>query len=180
MKKLLLLLPCLVLVSSCMAEPAKPLPDPDEGKVKVSLNTTNAMEAGLTTDDSTSPITVNIAIPDSEETYSIELGAPCYKHSSYDEIVVKSGAYFKSLSEYHVDRLVVDVFAGKGIFFDVYSNNAGTGTAIEYHESKVESVDKAGGGVVYEYPIDSTGWMIKNNTEKNKPAFYSVTVVFSM
>ena len=176
MKRLLCLLPALLLVA-CQPEPAKPLPGPDPETVTVTLLPTNS---GLVNDDSTSVISVSLDIKEHEEKYQLDFSSGCYLHSSHPEFVIKSGSYFKSVSNYHVDRLIVDFFGGKGTFFDVYASNDGSGEKVMYHSSEITPIDKDGGGVVYEYPIDSSGWMIKNNTTDNKAAFYSVTIVFSL
>ena len=177
MKKLFLLLPVILLAVSCKPEANDFLPAIPEGSLKASLNSSNS---GLTKDESTSELQVALVVADSTQTYSVKIGVPCYIHTSFPEIVMKSGAYFKSVSEYRVDRLIVDFFGSKGVFFDVYANKEGTGATVGYYKSTVTSSDVEGGGMVYEYPINSTGWIIKNNTENNKPGFYSVTVVFSV
>ena len=178
-KYLLFVLPMLVMIS-CAPEAEKPLPPPSTETFTVNLNTSNST---LTGDDSTENLTVNLsAIEDETVSYQLEIGAPCYLHHRFDEIVIKQGGYFKSLSTYHVDRLIVDFYGGSLNLFGVYANAEGTGSAVMYHESSVAPVDAQGGGVVYEYPIDSTGWMIKNTAgnDQSKPGIYSVTVVFAV
>ena len=197
MKKYLFLLALPLLMTSCAKEPAEALSSlPIDFSNTTSTSNGSSLESseaeptyqwvkltpensGLTNDDSTSSklVTLNSEIDSSIE-YSIEIGAPCYLHSKFHEFVVKPGAYIRSLSdEYTVDRLIVDFYSSKGINFDVYSNSEGTGTALEYHTSDVKPEDSAD-GTVYEYAINGNNWCIKNNTEFNKPAFYSIIVVF--
>ena len=114
--------------------------------------------------------------------YAFEIGNPCYLKdlsSGLQEIVVKPGAYICSNSEYQVNRLIIDFYGGKGTNFNVYNNKEGKGNPLPYHESGVLPQDPNDGGMVYEYAIDGKEWIIKNETEFNKPAFYSITVIFS-
>ena len=179
MKKisLLLLLP-LAMLFSCAPEAKKALPSIPAGSYTAILNPETST---LTKDDSTEPISVNLKSEENKNvTYSLELGNPFYLHASEPEFVLVGNAYIKSISTYKVDRLIVDFFGKKGTFFDVYASNDGSGNKIDYHESTVKPYDEEGGGKVYEYPIDSTGWMIKNGTTDRKPAFYSITIVFTV
>lgn len=133
---------------------------------------------GLSSDDSTSAIQLSLSsLIDSSVTYELEIGVPCYLHSKFHEFVMKPGSYIKSLSQYTVDRLIIDFYGAKGTNFEVYSTADGTGSAIEYHESYNEPED-SDGGAVYEYPINGTEWSIRNNTDVYKPGIYSVIVVF--
>ena len=193
MKKILFLLALPLLMTGCAKEPAEVLSSLpiDFSNTTSSSNDSSNVEptyqwikltpenCGLTKDDSTSSISVTLNSEiDSSIKYSIEIGAPCYLHSKFHEFVVKPGAYIKSLTdEYVVERLIVDFYGGKGTNFDVYSNSEGTGDALEYHKSNNKPEDSAD-GIVYEYAINGNEWCIKNNTEFNKPAFYSIIVVF--
>lgn len=181
MKKLLFALLPLVLSVSCAPEPEKPLPPAPENVYTAVLNPSVST---LTHDDSTENITLNLeSQEDSEVTYSLMIGAPCYIHNSFDEILIKGDGFFKSVSTYHVDRLIIDCYGGQVGIFDVYPNVEGTGSKVEYHESAVQPIDPQGGGQVFEYPINSNGWLIKRTSgllDKQKPGIYSVTVVFEI
>ena len=174
MKKLLLLLPVALMLFGCRQEASEYLPDIPSDALQAKLTKANS---GLTTDDSTEELTANLTA--GSATYSVKIGAPCYAHSRFDEFVIKQGGYVKSASTYHVDRLIVDFYSTKGVNFEVFNNAEGTGEKLTEWKSKVETVDSTDGGLVYEYKIESTGWMIKN-TSSYKPGFYSVTVVFTL
>lgn len=179
MKKILLMLPFLLIATGCAKNPSEPLPniDPETTVYKAKLTPENSL---ITNEDTTEAYTVNIASEEDAETkYSIEIGAPCYLSTKAHEFIMKPGSYLKSVSEYTVDRLIVDFYGGKGINFGVYANLEGTGEALEYHTSNVLAEDPDDGGIVYEYAINGTAWCLKNITEYNKPGIYSVTVVFS-
>ena len=176
MKKLLFLLPIAILtLTGCQPEPKSPLPDPDPESYQVTLNPDNS---GLTSEDLEQNIECKLEIEGKTETYDIEISAPTYYSTKHEEMMLKDGSYFKSISAYHVDRLIVDFYDGQFGNFSVYSTAEGTGDAAEAHESTSESPHKSAGGKILEYAIESTGWMIKNVS--NKAGFYSVTVVFSM
>ena len=178
MKKLLLFIIPMMLMASCAPEAKGTLPTIPAGSYTAILNPETST---LTKDDSTKPISVNLKSEENKDaTYSLELGAPFYLHASEPEFVLVGDAYIKSVSTYKVDRLIVDFFGKKGTFFDVYASNDGSGNKIDYHESTVKPYDEEDGGKVYEYPIDSNGWMIKNGTTDRKPAFYSITIVFTV
>ena len=180
MKKILLLIP-LLLLGSCAKDPGGKLEPPDNDSYSVTINPTSS---GLTTTDSTENVSVSLpSDKDSSITYSVEFGKPCYINSDHPEIMVKLDGYIKSLSTYIVDRLIIDFFGTKGTIFDVFANDSGTGTPVEYHSSSVTSIDPNGGGMVYEYPINSSGWLIKRTSglvDKQKPGFYSITVIFKV
>ena len=186
MKKILFVLPALLLIGACAKEPASELSSINLSESVESGQTPSFYTAkltksnsGLTTDDSTEAIQTEIASDqDATVKYKFEIGAPCYQHSKFDEFIVKQGAYIKSVSNYVVDRLIVDFYSTKGVNFNVYANAAGTGDPLEYHTSTVQTVDPDDGGMVYEYAINGTEWCI-NNTTSYKPGFYSITVVFT-
>jgi len=179
MKKLLVLIPFLLVAAACGSKPKEPL-SPTEASYNAKLTPELST---LTSDDSTEKVSVSIASnEDANVKYDMEIGNPCYLKTlsnGLKEIIVKPGAYIKSVSEYKVDRIIVDFFAGKGVNFGVYASADGSGDALEYHESSIAPVYPEDNGVVYEYAINGNAWCLKNNTEFNKPAFYSITVVFS-
>lgn len=177
MKKTLIILPLTLLLFGCKPDPSPALPPVEPETLQAVLNPTTST---LTSEDSKTAIPVNLSVSGKSETYGVEIGAPCYLHSKHPEIVMKAGGYFKSISTYHVDRLIVDFYGAQLGYFDVFATNDGSGNPVQYHNSSVAPIDPNGGGVVYEYPIDSNGWMIKNTTENNKPGFYSVTIIFSL
>ena len=180
MKKLLFVLSLTALLVGCAKEPAGNLPPVEGTTYSVTLTPENST---LTGDDSTTATRVELsAKEDANVKYTVEIGVPCYVKtlgSGLKEIVVKPNAYIKSISNYTVDRLVVDFYGGKGINHKVYAKADGTGNEVEYHTSEVAPVDPNDDGTVYEYPINGTEWGIYNKTEYNKPAFYSVTIIFS-
>lgn len=180
MKKILFLIP-LLLISSCAKDPGGKLGPIDNDSYSVTINPTSS---SLTATDSTENVSVSIpSNEDSNITYSVEFGAPCYINNKYPEIMVKLDGYIKNLSTYTVDRLIIDFFGTKGTIFDVFANESGTGNPVEYHSSSVSPIDPDGGGMVYEYPINSSGWLIKRSSglnENQKPAFYSITVIFKV
>ena len=179
MKKLLVLLPLLLAAVACAPEPKEPLPDPDPEVTYYSVKLTPENSL-ITSADTTESYTVNLAsAEDANVQYSIEIGAPMYLSTKAHEFIMKPGSYLKSVSTDKVDRLIVDFYGGKGINFGVYANAAGTGDALEYHESTVQPEDPNDGGTVYEYAINGNAWCMKNITEYNKPGIYSLTVVFS-
>lgn len=174
MKKLLFILPFALLLGACRTD-AEPLPDvPAEAK-SVKLTKANC---GLTTDDSTAAFTTLLDIEGSEAKYEFEIGPNCYAHSTYEEFLIKKDGYIKSKSEYKVDRLVIDYMSKKGINFEVLN---ASNTVVESHTSTVKTEYPAADdyGAVVEYPIDGNSWTIRNTTEY-KPAFYSITVIFTM
>ena len=194
MKKALLLIPFIILLVSCGKPAEEKLPDLSEittvdsegSEVPVVFYQSKLTPANstLTNDDSEEKIHVEIASDEGEENYGIEISNPCYLKnlsSGLQEIVVKPGAYISSFNnpKYMVNRLIIDFYSGKGVNFDVYSNLSGEGESLPYHESSIDAIDPSDGGMVYEYEINSVDWIIKNNTEFNKPAFYSITVVYS-
>lgn len=196
MKKLLLLFIFPLMLVGCAKEPAETLSSlPIDINGQSSSSQSSEQESsnngpayhyvkltpensGLTNDDSTEiiPLTLDSSVDNSVK-YELAITNPCYLHAKFHEFVVKPGACIFSMSEYTVDRLIIDFYGEKGVFFDVYDNNEGKGAALEYHSSTYEPED-SDGGMVYEYSIQSSGWCIKNNTEFNKPGFYSITVIF--
>lgn len=181
MKKILFAVLPMLLAVGCAPEPGAQLPPTPDDSYTAVLNTVSST---LTHEDSVENITVNLASSKSSEvTYSVMIGAPCYIHNTYDEILIKGDGFFKSVSSYHVDRLIIDCYGGQVGIIDVYSNVEGTGTPVAYHESSVAPADPDGGGKVFEYPIDSTGWLVKRTSglaDKQKPGIYSVTIVFEI
>ena len=179
MKKLLVLMPLLLVAVACGKAPAEPLPDPDPEVTYYSVKLTPENSL-ITSEDTTEnyDVTLNSA-EDAETQYTIKIGAPMYLSTKAHEFIMKPGSYLKSVSTYNVDRLIVDFYGGKGVNFGVFANADGTGTALEYHESSVQPEDPNDGGTVYEYAINGNAWCMKNITEYNKPGIYSLTVVFS-
>ena len=143
------------------------------------LDSTNS---GLTTDDLAETINVNVPTTDNKESYSFTISQNAYLknvENDLQEIILKDSCYICSNSDYQVNRLIVDFYGKKGTNFTVYNNKEGTGSGLAYHESSIEPIDAPSGGVVYEYAIDGTDWMIKNTASPYKSGFYSITVVFS-
>lgn len=173
MKKLLFILPFAMLLVSCQ-QPASELPSVSEDAKQVKLTKANC---GLTTDDSTVEFATSLDIPGSESKYEFLIGPNCYAHATYEEFLIKKDGYIKSKSTYHVDRLIIDYMSKKGVNFKVFSGE----TEVTSHESSVPTEYPAEDdyGAVLEYPINGTSWSITNETDY-KPAFYSVTVVFTM
>ena len=174
MKKLLFVIPFVALLGACF-ESEPELPKVEESAKSVKLTKANC---GLTQDDNVTAFEKSLEIEGSEEKYTFEIGPNCYAHKSYDEFLIKKGGYIKSKSTYNVDRLIIDYFSGKGTNFEVLDAN---NQIVSSHESSVATEypgdnDK---GAVLEYPINGTSWTIRNTTEY-KPAFYSVTVVFTI
>ena len=182
MKKLLLVLPVFALLAGCdwFVEPEEKLPDPNpkENEVIKSVKLTK-FNCGLTSDDSTEAFETSLDIEGKTEKYTFEIGPNCYNHAEYDEFLIKPNGYIKSKSSYRVDRLVIDYFSKKGVNFEVLDASNNT---VAYHESSVttEYPGENDFGAVIEYPINGTSWTIQNTTEYNKPAFYSITVIFVM
>ena len=172
MKKVLFLIPVIALLGACK-EVDPPLP-PASG-LTVKLTKANC---GLTNDDSTEAFETSLAIEGRSEKYVFEIGPNCYAHSQYEEFLIKKDGYIKSKSEYKVDRLIIDYMSKKGVNFTVLD---ASGAEVEAHESDVPTEYPASDdyGAVLEYPIDGNGWSVTNSTEY-KPAFYSITVVFSI
>ena len=193
MKKVLFLIPFIILITACGKAPQEALPDlsdittiDSEGSeipVTFYQSKLTPSNSTLTADDSTEKIHVNIVSDEDEKTYGFEIGNPCYLKnlsSGLQEIVMKPRAYISSYNNtYKVNRLIIDFYGGKGVNFEVYDNLTGKGTALPYHESNVVATDPSDGGQVYEYEINGNDWIIKNNTEFNKPAFYFFSVVYS-
>lgn len=178
MKKLLVLLPILLIGAACAPKAAEKL-DPVDIDEAYSIKITRE-NCGLTTDDSTTEITTNLkALEDESIEYSFKVGSPAYQHGTYDEFVLKESSYIKSNSNYVVDRLIVE-FYGPSVKFAVYNNTEGTGDELVYHESSTASEHPDDGGVVYDYGIGGKDWMIKNVSAPQKAAFYSITVIFTL
>ncbi len=187
MKKAFLLIPLLLIISSCAKEAKESLPPLSSNGSSSGQTTTyyhsklTKSNCGLTGEDSTSAMTTAIdSDEDSDIKYEFEIGAPAYQHSKHDEFVIKGDAYIKSASSYRVERLLIDFFSSKGVFFDVYANSSKSGEPLEPHKSDVAPQDPDDGGLVYEYAVESNGFYIANNTTNNKPAFYSITVIYSI
>ena len=174
MKKILFVLPFLALLGAC-ANPGEELPPAGSETKQVKLTKANC---GLTNDDSTEAFEKSLDIEGKEEKYIFEIGPHCYAHATYEEFLIKKDGYIKSKSNYTVDRLIIDYMSKKGINFVVENAN---GEAVQSHESSVATEYPAADdyGAVLEYPINGNAWTIKNTTEY-KPAFYSVTVVFTL
>ena len=180
MKKLLVLLPLVLLAAACGPTPKEPLPPTPEQSYSSKLT---PEKTTITTDDSTEATRAVVASEEDESvTYEFELSADIYlntKSSVANQFGVKPGASIKSVSTYTVDRIIVDFYGSKGVNYDVFANAEGTGTKLESHESTIAPADPNDGGQVLEYAINGTAWCLKNNTEFNKPSFYSITVIYS-
>ena len=174
MKKVLFILPFALLLGACRVD-ADPLPEVADNAKSVKLTKANC---GLTGEDSTAEFVTALDIEGSEAKYEFSIGPNCYAHATYEEFLIKKDGYIKSKSEYKVDRLVIDYMSKKGINFEVLNAE---GSAVESHTSTVATEYPAEDdyGAVVEYPIDGTSWTIRNTTDY-KPAFYSVTVIFTM
>ncbi len=176
MKKLLLVLSFSLFLVGCAPEPSPSLPPVGGNTYTVKLTPSNST---LTTADSTETIQVELpSVEDATVKYKLEIGSPCYikeLSSGLSEIIVKPNSYIKSVSNYTVKRLVIDFYGGKGINFNVYGNGD---SSLAYHTSEVAPADPNEGGMVYEYEVNHTSFNIKNETEFNKPGFYSISVVF--
>ena len=174
MKKVLFVLPFILLLGACR-EDAEPLPSVAEDAKTVKLTKANC---GLTGEDSTAEFTTALDIEGTESKYEFLIGPNCYAHATYEEFLIKKDGYIKSKSEYHVDRLIIDYMSKKAINFEVLN---ASGEVVESHASSVATEYPAAEdyGAVVEYSINGTAWTIRNTTDY-KPAFYSVTVVFTM
>ena len=176
MKRLLFVLALSTLLVGWAPEAAPELPPVGGSTYTVKLTPSKST---LTNEDSGSAIQVELASEEDETVkYKFEIGSPCYLKnlgSGLQEIIVKPNAYIKSVSNYTVKRLVVDFYGGKGTNFNVYGNGE---TSLEYHASSIPAADPNDGGMVYEYEVNHTSWQIKNETEFNKPGFYSISVIF--
>lgn len=176
MKKIFILglLPLFAL-TGCREEPASGLPD-----FKGDMALLTPENTSLTSSDSTVAEIVTLNVPDSEKTYQVEISAGCKLNTkgSSPQIQLAPGSYIKSVSEFTVDRLMVDYFGTKGTFYNVYNNKEGTGSTVKDYEAPKDLpvYDPDGGGKVLQFPINSTGWMIKNETEFNKPTFYAIYI----
>lgn len=175
MKKLLFLCPLLLVAVACAPKAEEVLP-PSQADYSILITKSNC---GLTADDSEVAIQTSLAsYEDPEVKYTFEIGAPAYQHANFNEFVIKKGSYIKSVSEYKVERLIIDFYSSKGVNFNVFNNKEGSGSPLNYHESTILPEDPTDGGCVYEYEINGIEWCI-NNTSDYKPAFYSIMVVFS-
>ena len=176
MKKLFLLaaIPMLTLIG-CRADPKPPLPDYTGTEIKLTPENST-----LTEDASTSATVVELEIPNSNETYSVEISSGCrWKTTSggYKEILLSPGSYIKSISTLTVARLQMDIFGRQGINYDVYANNQFQGDPLEEHLTNIPATEPNDYGQVFEYAVHANGWSIKNNTEYNKPCFYYITII---
>ncbi len=184
MKKILLLTIPVLALMGCAKEAGGKLPEPPEGSYTAVLE---ASVTTLTSEDSTEPIRVSlISEENSDVKYEVEIGAPVYVKTvststgeSYQEMVVKNGAYFKSISTYKVSKIACDIFEGKGINYEVHNTADGSGEALERHESSLTSTYAEDSGAVYEYEINSNAWSV-TNTSNYKPTFYSVIIYFEI
>lgn len=194
MKKILFVLPLVLLLGACAKEPGSQLSSlsiPDSYSDSASEGEVRTYTAKLTPEetklemvdgqpvDSNAPIDITLkADQDKNVTYDLILGSPCYLSTKAHEFIMKPGSYIKSVSTYKVDRIIVDFFGNKGVNFGVYANSDGSGEALESHVSTIPAEDPDDGGLVYEYEINGNAWYMKNITEYNKPGIYSVTVIF--
>ena len=181
-KKLLLAVIPAMMLAGCAPEAQPQLPPVEGNTFTVVLDASNST---LTTADSDSLIAVELhAKEDDSITYQLEIGAPCYLKTvsdgtnNYTEIILKEGAFIRSKSEYKVQRLILDIWKGQGINYEVFPNADGTGTKLVEHTSEITPVYEADNGAVYEYEVNSTGWDIVRFDRK--PGIYSVTIVFEI
>lgn len=180
MKKVLIILP-LLLLAGCAKEPSETASEPPINSYSVVLDVPSST---LTTEETTSPITVSLkAKEDQNTTYTLEIGAPCYEKqvsgTDYHEMVMKQNGYFKSISNYKVSLLRLDIFAGKGVNYEVYNNHQAEGNVIEAKNSTATPIYPEDNGKVYDYEINGKEWFIRNNSVY-KPCFYSVTIFFEV
>lgn len=175
MKFKFLLLPAMLFaLAGCREEPATGLPD-----FTGDIATLKSTDTSLTGTDSAEAEIVTLTVPNSEKTYQVEISAGCKLNTkgAAPQIQLNPGCYIKSVSEITVDRLVVDYFGTKGTFYNVYNNKEGTGEAVkDYEAPNTQVIDKDGGGKALQFPINSTSWIIKNETEFNKPTFYAIYI----
>lgn len=172
--KLLLLPVTLFALAGCKEEPATGLPD-----FVGDIATLKSKNTSLTSSDSTASEIVTLNVPNSEKTYQVEISAGCKLNTkgAAPQIQLNPGCYIKSVSGFTVDRLVIDYYASKGTFYTVYNNKEGTGEHVKDFEApKAVAIDSDGGGAVLQFPINSTSWIIKNETEFNKPTFYAIYI----
>ena len=174
MKKVLFVLPFALLLGAC-GKQGEQLPEPEAESKSVKLTKANC---GLTTDDSTEAFVTALDIEGTDKKYEFEIGPNCYAHSKWEEFLVKKDGYIKSKSTYKVDRLVIDYMSKNLITFEVHDAE---GNAVTPHESSVQTEypGESDYGAVAEFPINGNAWSI-NNVSEYKPAFYSVTVIFTM
>ena len=174
MKKLFILLPLLFLVG-CAPEAKPALPELDEHYTA----TLTADLSTLTADDSTAVI--NVTVPSKEDstvTYAFEIGYPCYIKTTpggKHEIILKDNAYIKSISEYKVERLVIDFYNGQGENHAVHAPMDST-AKVEPHESTITPTEPKDNGVVHEYEINQTSWKV--DRVDRKPGLYYISVLF--
>ena len=176
--KFVLIIP-FVTLTGCFLEPKESLEPVNDISYSVVLNGSNST---LTSNDSTSTITLSLPSKEDESiVYELEIGAPCYlkKVSTFQEIIMKNGGFFRSKSNFKVDRLILDIYEGKGINYEVFNQKDSSGKALDPHSSNIPPVYPEDKGAVYEYEINSNEWSI-TNTSIYKPAFYSVTIIFEI
>ena len=180
MKKLLLVFVPFLLIG-CAKEPTSNPSQVPPTSYSVTLNPTTST---LTSDDSSETFTVTLkANEDQSVTYQVEIGAPCYikqvQGTSYHEIIMKNGGYFKSISTYKVNKVSCDIFEGKGVNYEVFSNTDASGDPLEKYASDMTPTYAEDQGAVYDYNINANQWLIRNNSAY-KPAFYAVTIFFEV
>ena len=176
MKKILAILIAPMLLVGCVPEPEPELPPADPTLLEVKIDQS---KVDLPSTDNLAENTVyHLVIEDKTETYDIEIGKDTYYSTKHSEMMLQNGSYFKSVSTYTVDRIIVDYYEGQFGNFKVYANSDGTGEELAAHDSSVAAIAPDDGGKVAEYEVKSTGWMLKNT--QNKAGIYSITVVFSI
>ena len=176
MRKQLLVLFAPLLMMGCAQEAEPPLPPAPAESYTVVLNDVSST---LTSADSDHTFTVTLpSIEDPEVTYEVEIGGPCYLKNVglYNEIILKDGCYFKSVSDYKVNRIICDVYIGKGINYSVLDTADGSGEELDRHDSEISPVDTDPNAKVFEYEVEGSEWRINNKS--NKAGFYSVTIIF--
>ncbi len=181
MKKLLFTLLPLFLLGGCAQEPTTTASEPPHGSYSVVLDVESST---LTTEDSTEAKVVTLKAKENEAiTYQLEIGSPCYtktvKGTSFQEIIMKNGGYFKAISQYKVSLLRCDIFEGKGVNYEVFNSLDASTSALEKKASTATPIYPEDSGAVYDYEVNAEGWLIRN-VSANKPAFYSVTIFFEV
>ena len=201
MKKVLLIVPFILLIGACAKEPEEILPplsnlESSESQPPDSSNSSqdstpqityyqaklDAKNSTLTNDDLAETTNVTISTVSGAATYVLTISSLCYLknvENNNQEIILKDDCYICSNSSYEVNRLIIDFYGRQGTNFTVYDNKQGTGEGLTYHESTVEPIDGPSGGMVYEYAINGSDWMIKNTNSPRKTGLYSITIIFS-
>ena len=181
MKKLLFVILLPLLLVSCNKTPAsvehEKLPGANYYYVKLTKN-----NCGLSVNESTEIVNTILSATDeegneSEYQLTFNINPPCYQHSKYDEIVLKSGSFIECNSSYRISYIAIDYFSLKGIKFTVSDSSK----EIKGNKSKIAPQDVDDGGAVLDYDIKGNYFKIAHSaSEFEKPALYSVLVVLEI